>query len=303
MHAVRQRALEVLRQRGAGDGVLHEMVIAHEQQHNETMLQTISLLDGAKTLRGGAHPSPPAPREMEFVAVAGGTFEMGAPPGRFAYDNELPRHEVHVDTFEIARTPVTNADWLRFVSEGGYERRELWSAEGWEYVREHGMHSQPSDDDRPVMHVSAHEADAFARAHDARLPTEAEWEKAAVWDGERSLDWPWGGSGPDAVPANVHESAGTGPEPIGTRAAGASPCGALGMIGDVWEWTASEFVPYPGFRAHPYPEYSEVFFDEGGYRVLRGGSWATSARVATPTFRNWDLPQRRQIFAGLRLAR
>ena len=162
---------------------------------------------------------------------------------------------------------------------------------------------EPLDPDKPVVHVSWFEADAFARAHGARLPTEREWEKAATWDPDlaEARVYPWGGDPPDpAVHANL-DQLGWGPEPAAARPQSASPYGCLGMIGDVWEWTAEEFHAYPGFAPHPYREYSEPFFG-ASYRVLRGGSWATGARVATPTFRNWDLPQRRQIFSGLRLA-
>jgi iron(II)-dependent oxidoreductase len=157
--------------------------------------------------------------------------------------------------------------------------------------------------ERPVVHVSCHEADAFVRSRGLRLPSEAEWELAATFDHAVGckLDWPWGGHPPGPGVANLIESATFAPLDAGALPAGASPCGALGMIGDVWEWTASPFGGYPGFRADPYPEYSEVFFG-GDYRVLRGGSFATSALVATPTFRNWDYPSRRQIFAGLRVA-
>ena len=165
--------------------------------------------------------------------------------------------------FTIGRTPVTNATWLTFAEGGGYERREWWSDEGWawkeEYDITHHAAAEAGDRDAPVVHVSWFEADAFARAHDARLPTEIEWEKAATW-------------------------------------------GQLEGTGEVWEWTASPFTGYPGFVAHPYREYSEVFFGDR-YRVLRGGSCATHPRVASPHFRNWDLPERRQLFAGVRIAR
>jgi iron(II)-dependent oxidoreductase len=159
------------------------------------------------------------------------------------------------------------------------------------------------DPARPVIHVSWYEADAFARAHALRLPTEAEWEKAASWDPvhERARPEPWGSEAPlPGYTANLDQGAG-GPLAAGALPQSASAYGCEQMIGDVWEWTASAFGPYPGFRAHPYREYSEVFFGEG-YRVLRGGSWASRPSVATPSFRNWDLPQRRQIFAGLRVA-
>jgi iron(II)-dependent oxidoreductase len=195
--------------------------------------------------------------------VAAGPFELGAPSEGFAYDNERPRHGARTGAFEIARLPVSNSAWLRFAAGGGYERRELWSEPGWAWLSEQRAPQHESiaagDPRAPVCHVSWFEADAFARANDARLPSEAEWEKAA-------------GSA------------------------------RLGALGRVWEWTQSEFDGYDGFVAYPYREYSEVFFARG-YQVLRGSSWATDARVASVHFRNWDLPQRRQIFAGVRLAR
>jgi iron(II)-dependent oxidoreductase len=193
---------------------------------------------------------------------------MGSAGDEFSYDNERPRHEVRLGAFKIARLPVSNESWMRFSEGGGYVRREWWSDEGWAWKEQFDIthHAGVADAPprAPVCHVSWFEADAFARAHDARLPTEAEWERAATWT------------------------------------QGAQP--ALSALGEVWEWTSSCFGGYPGFLAHPYREYSEVFFGSG-YRVLRGHSWATHARVASVTFRNWDLPQRRQIFAGVRLAR
>jgi iron(II)-dependent oxidoreductase len=309
----------------AGDGELHEMVLRHEQQHGETMLQAIELaqLTPAPAVPRAERPAAPGGHTgLEAVDVPAGPFEIGAPATGFAYDNERPRHRLEVPAFRIGRTPVTNATFLSFVEGGGYERRPWWSDEAWAWKQEYDItHPQgwargpagewrrwtmdgwaPLDPDEPVVHVSWFEADALARAHGARLPTEAEWEKAATWDQETGTKrpFPWGDEPADVDRANVDHRL-LGPAPAGAYADGAAPCGALGMLGDVWEWTASDFGGYPGFVAHPYPEYSEVFFGSE-YKVLRGGSWATRARVATPTFRNWDLPQRRQIFSGVRLA-
>jgi gamma-glutamyl hercynylcysteine S-oxide synthase len=319
---VRERTLAVIDERGVGDGILHELVLRHEQQHNETMLQTMQLARLDPGLADGEAPQQTrSPRTgLELVEVEGGAFSLGAPGWGFAYDNERPRHTTDVRAFRIGRHPITNATYLHFVEGGGYERREWWSDEGWSWKEQYDItrpgawtpdHTgewrlgrlEPLNPARPLVHVSWFEADAFARAHGLRLPSEAEWEKAATWDQATGMArrYPWGNEAPlPGVHANVDLTE-TGPGLSGGLPAGASPYGVLGMIGDVWEWTASEFGAYPGFSAYPYREYSEPFF-EGGYRVLRGGSWATNARVATATFRNWDFPQRRQIFAGFRVA-
>ena len=322
---VRARTLEVIEQQGIDDGFIHEMVVRHEQQHDETMLQTIQLacLDGYETGGRRSIPSPPAPARtgLEMVEIRGGDCTIGAPEYGFAYDNERRRHRTDVRGYLIGLTPITNASYLTFVEGGGYERREWWSYEGWSWKEQYDItrpggwtadlsaecrlgRLQPLDPHRPVVHVSWFEADAFARAHDARLPTEIEWEKAATWDQERETarPYPWGEDPPEpGIHANLDHH-GRGPLTAGAFPAGASPYGCLGMIGDVWEWTASRFDGYPGFVPRPYKEYSQVFFGQD-YNVLRGGSWATRPRVVTPTFRNWDHPQRRQIFAGLRIAR
>jgi gamma-glutamyl hercynylcysteine S-oxide synthase len=308
-----------------GHGLLHELVLRHEHQHDETMLQAIELarLQPAPAVPRVVRPAAPGGHTgLESVEVPAGPCEIGARDAGFAYDNERPRHRVELPAFRIGRTPVTNATFLSFVEGGGYERRPWWSDEAWAWKEEYDItHPQgwargptgewrrwtldgwaPLDPDEPVVHVSWFEADAVARAHGARLPTEAEWEKAATWDQEAGAarDYPWGPEPPAPDRANLDHGL-LGPAPAGAHPAGASPSGALGMLGDVWEWTASDFRGYEGFVAHPYREYSEVFFGSK-YKVLRGGSWATRARVATPTFRNWDLPQRRQIFSGVRLA-
>jgi iron(II)-dependent oxidoreductase len=262
LDAVRTRTIETLSERGIGDGVLCEMVIRHELQHCETMRQTLAIAGLLSPSDVAAFDEPlPALEGAEFLEVAAGAFEMGASAEGFAYDNERPRHRVPMPAFQIARRPVSNASFLRFSEQGGYARRELWSPEGLAWCEEERATHHPAIEhghpQAPACHVCFFEAEAFAKARDARLPSEAEWEKAA---------------------------------------------GTLDAVGRVWEWTTSTFRGYAGFVAYPYREYSEVFFGER-YRVLKGGSWATDARVASPHFRNWDLPQRRQIFAGIRLAR
>jgi gamma-glutamyl hercynylcysteine S-oxide synthase len=277
MSEVRGRVVELLEREGAGDGSICEMVTRHELQHCETMRQTLAIAGLLKREERALIEEPLARAEREaWIALDAGPFAMGAREECFAYDNERPRHTREVDAFRIARRPVTNASWMRFSEGGGYVRREWWSDEGWAWKEQQDITHHPSvadgRPDAPVCHVSWFEADAFARAHDARLPSEQEWEKAATWTHED----------------RSQEDRGEGPVLVG--------------LGRVWEWTASYFRGYPGFTAFPYREYSEVFFGEG-YRVLRGGSWATHRRVKSTTFRNWDLPERRQIFAGLRLAR
>jgi gamma-glutamyl hercynylcysteine S-oxide synthase len=321
---IRARTLEVIAERGVADGALHEMVLRHEHQHDETMLQTLQLARLRDYALAGRVALPASPREsftgLEMLDIPGGPCTIGATARGFAYDNERPVHRTEVRRFRIGRTPITNATYLAFVEGGGYERREWWSDEGWAFKLQHDITRpgawtadltgewrlgtlEPLYPDRPVVHVSWFEADAFARAHGARLPTELEWEKAARWDEatQTAQRYPWGSGRPVPGRHGNFDQRGCGTAPAGAYPEGRSPSGCLGMIGDVWEWTSSRFDGYAGFVAHPYREYSEVFFGER-YRVLRGGSWATRARVATPTFRNWDLPQRRQIFSGIRIA-
>ena len=319
MDEVRERSMEVLERVDlSGGGAIWQLVLQHEHQHDETMLQCIQISEARLySLPPRERATAPAPGPAA-VLIEGGPFLMGDSGERFAYDNERPRHEVELPPFEIDRLPVRNGDYLEFVDDGGYERRELWSAAGWGWRRSAGAdrplywtadgrerrfdRTDPIDPDLPVMHVSWFEADAYARWAGKRLPTEAEWEKAARWDPGAGVArrFPWGDDEPTAERANLDQLA-FGPAAAGALPAGASAYGVLGMIGDAWEWTAGAFEGYPGFRARPYREYSEVFFGRG-YKTLRGGSWATRPSVARTTFRNWDLPERRQIFSGFRCA-
>lgn len=308
-------------------GFVYGMVIQHEHQHDETMLATHQLRIGAALLAAGLPAPPGRPVARREVLVPAGPFTFGTSDDPWAYDNERPAHRVDLPAFWIDTLPVSNRAQLAFLEAGGYDDERLWSSAGWDWRQREGLtapafwwrdgdtwlrrrlgHVEPVPLDEPVQHVCWYEAEAHARWAGRRLPTEAEWEKAAAHDPAtgRSHRYPWGDTAPTPDRANLGHRT-SGPAPLGAYPAGASPCGAEQMIGDVWEWTASGFTPHPGFRSHPYREYSEVFFPKDGessaFRVLRGGSWATGAPACRATFRNWDYPIRRQIFAGFRLAR
>ncbi len=326
LEEVRRRALALLeeadfsaRDRLLAGGFLYDLVIQHEHQHNETILQELQLMPGEYL---DALPPAPAGRaaERDMVRVPAGRYPVGS-DSHEPYDNEHPRHEVELAAFRIDRFPVTNGDFLAFMADGGYGRPELWSSNGWDWIltfgtgapeywfekdggwltRRYGQ-TVPVDPRLPVSHVCYFEAEAFARWAGKRLPTEFEWEVAASWDPDegRPRRFPWGDSPPAPDLANLDQNL-FGTAPIGSYPQGASAFGCEQMLGDAWEWTSSDFLPYPGFEAFPYSEYSEPFFGST-FKVLRGGSWATRPRVARNTFRNWDHPIKRQIFAGLRCA-
>jgi iron(II)-dependent oxidoreductase len=326
------------------DAFVYGMVAQHEHQHDETMLATVQLMErpvpGVAAFDAALVVPRAAPPNDEVgddgggeIAIPGGRFVMGTDGEPWAYDNERPAHDVGVAPFRIDRTPVTNARYAEFVADGGYDDPRLWTDAGWKWRmeadltapefwrREHpgsgtGAWSVlrygqrlalPDIARQPVQHVCWYEADAYARWAGKRLPTETEWEYAASWapDG-RKRRYPWGDADPEDTFANLGQTR-LGPDPCGIRPGGASGFGVEQMVGDVWEWTASDFTAYPAFRSFPYREYSEVFFappdEPGEYKVLRGGSWATHPSAMRTTFRNWDYPIRRQIFSGFRCAR
>jgi gamma-glutamyl hercynylcysteine S-oxide synthase len=287
------------------------------------MLATHQLRKGAPAL--SAPPpglSPDAVGLPAEVLVPGGPFTMGTSAEPWALDNERPAHAVVVPSFYLDTTPVSNAAYEAFIAAGGYDDQRWWSPAGWAHRQRTGLHAplswrregngwlrtrfgvtEPVPPAEPVLHVCWYEADAYARWAGRRLPTEAEWEKAARFDpaSGRSRRFPWGDADPSPQLANLGQRH-LQPAPVGSYAGGAAPCGARQLVGDVWEWVSSDFHPYPGFRAWPYREYSEVFFG-GEYKMLRGGSFAVGPVACRSTFRNWDYPVRRQIFAGFRTAR
>jgi ergothioneine biosynthesis protein EgtB len=262
-----------------------------------------------------------------MVTVPAGSFEMGAIWDTFAYDNERPAHIVELPAFRIDRLLTTNDEYARFINEGGYTRREFWSDEGWTWKEKESwtcpLYWSCNDDSNgserswrvqtmfdegalapqhPVTGVSWYEAEAYARFNGKRLPSEAEWEKAASWDAalQHKRRFAWGDEEPNATRCNFNSSF-WGTTPVGIFPAGVSPYGCHDMTGNVWEWTSTPFAGYAGFGAFPYPEYSETWFD-GDHRVLKGGSWATRASILRTSFRNFFRRRERIAFAGIRCA-
>lgn len=258
------------------------------------------------------------------VKIPGGTFMLGAARDLpFVFDNEKWVHPVEVAPFEMARAPVTNAGFAAFVDDEGYRRRDLWSEEGWSWresvsadhpvywrhsgdgiwLRRHFDRTEPLPPHRPVIHVNWHEAEAYCRWAGRRLPTEAEWELAASAEPDgRSISankrlHPWGDEPPEPGRANLDGRL-LGPVDVAAFPEGESAFGCRQMVGNVWEWCADAFGPYPGFVPDPYDDYSEPWFT--GHKVQRGGSWATRGRMLRNTWRNFAMPDRRDIFAGFR---
>jgi iron(II)-dependent oxidoreductase len=315
-------------------GYLFHLVLQHEYQHQETLLYLLHLLPAAKKTR----PAPPALRPAArtaqeaslsptMIEIAPGPFLMGASlmgasNDAFVYDNELPQRILDLPAFKIDALPTTNEEYASFISEGGYGRREWWSEEGWQWRErenwqaplywqrdgERGWHAQTMfaeevlEARHPVTGISWYEAEAYARFRGLRLPTEAEWEKAASWDaaGAKRNRFSWGDEQPTTALCNFNAHY-WGTTSVGSFPEGASAYGCLDMTGNVWEWTSDPFAGYPGFKAFPYPEYSEVWFD-GDHRVLKGGSWATRAPLLRTSFRNFFRRHFRIAFAGLRCA-
>ncbi|WP_373047847.1 ergothioneine biosynthesis protein EgtB [Vulgatibacter sp.] len=299
-------------------GWVFRFLANHERQHAETMAAALLL----GHLQPELEVAPPVAASAgegwcDFLPVEGGRFSLGCDDDPDGWDNERCAHEVELAPFAIARQPVTNGAFLAFLEAGGYRDDGLWSEAGRRWRDAEGVEAplhwrrgagcwerwtlggwRPVDPSHPVSHLGWHEAEAFARWAGARLPTEAEWERAAGWEqGGRKRRFPWGDGAP-APGVNVALARGD-TAPCGSEA---SPCGAEGMGGNVWEWTASPFLPWPRFEPGPYRGYSAPWFGDR-HRVLRGGCWMSDPAMARTTFRNWFEPQVRAFPAGLRLAR
>jgi iron(II)-dependent oxidoreductase len=311
------------------------LVLLHEQMHDEAITYTRQTL---------SYPAPEfaVTNEVRFAEpnealgqtsddlthdaqIPGGKFILGTTHEQgFIFDNEQLAHDVEIAPFAISKTAVSNGQFRNFVEDDGYKRSELWTADGWQWrtdnVAEHPVywHREGNDwlrrnfnewvalDDRlPVIHVNWHEASAYCRWADRRLPTEAEWEMAASAERPangrglttRKRRYPWGDDLPTPERANLDWRA-MGCMPVAAFPAGDSVFGCRQMIGNVWEWTASDFNPYPGFIAGPYKEYSEPWF--GDHKVLRGGCWVTRSRLIHNSYRNFYPPDRRDVWAGFR---
>jgi iron(II)-dependent oxidoreductase len=316
----------------ADDAYFVQLAVFHEDMHTEAFTytrQTLGYPAPRLAVTQDAHAAGLRDQGIEGsrdLEIPGGTFWLGAAPNEpFVFDNEKWAHPVEIKRFAIARTAVTQAEFAAFVDEGGYRHREFWSEAGWLW-RESARAAQPMywqrDSDRgwlrrqfdtwvplepnlPVVHVNEYEAAAYCRWAGRRLPSEAEWEAAAAAepssDGRafsaRRRRFPWGDGVPDAQRANLDWQS-MGCIDVDALPGGDSAVGCRQMIGNVWEWTASDFRPYPGFAADPYQEYSQPWF--GTHKVLRGGCWVTRARLLRNTWRNFYKPERRDVWAGFR---
>jgi ergothioneine biosynthesis protein EgtB len=294
-----------------------QLAVFHEDMHAEAFHYTRQTLGYGDPLSGNEIAAVPGARIAGDVELPGGTFLLGASPGGdFVFDNEKWAHEVALESFRISRTVVTNAEYLEFVQAGGYARREWWTDEGWTWRSGEGLvapkywvkrdrdWAQRRFDrvvalrpDEPAIHVSWHEAQAYCRYAKRRLPTEAEWEYAASRNprARAKCHYPWGSDFPNHNRANLESAGTTG---VQDHPEGDAASGCRQMIGNVWEWTASTFTPYPGFVIDPYQEYSEPWF--GTHKVLRGGSFATTRRLIRNTWRNFYTPDRYDVFASFR---
>ncbi len=304
----------------------YELAIRHEDMHVEALTYMRQTLSYAPPSDLGAAGRPHGGSLPGDVAVPGGRWQLGSTSDDgFIFDNEKWAHEAVLTPFRIARAPVTNAEFAAFIDAGGYRAREFWSDAGWAWREQRGaeqpIYWQGKRDGvwtarryrtveelaphAPVVFVSWFEADAWCRWAKRRLPSEAEWEAAAVGlptaDGGRLADqrrrWPWGDELPTSARANL-DFAFDGTVDVAALSDGDSAFGCRQMIGNVWEWTASDFLPFAGFDADPYKDYSQPWF--GTRKVLRGGAWATSARIARPAYRNFFTPDRSDVFAGFR---
>lgn len=332
--AYMQRVLEKLVQRlpdglvSEDDSFIYQFGVFHEDMHTEAFLwarQTLAYptpifanaIDAGGFRSAGAFPG--------FVEIPGGTFRLGAEvDAPYMFDNEKFAHDVKVEPFAMARAPVTNVEFAEFIAARGYQHKEYWSPEGLKWKSDNKINHPaywiddgadrwlmhrfdqilPLPENEPVIHITWHEADAYCRWAGLRLPSEIEWEVAALGEpesnGELSANkrrYPWGDTYPVDAQANLDGRA-LGCVDVAAHASGDSAFGCRQMLGNVWEWTSDTFQPYPGFSADAYKEYSTMLF--GDTKVLRGGAWTSRSRMMHGTYRNFFEPHRWNIFSGFR---
>jgi ergothioneine biosynthesis protein EgtB len=293
----------------------------HECQHQELLIYDLQhlLADQYRPVKKNERPTH-ADVESKSIDIKGGIYTMGYGGVDYCYDIELPEHKVYLNDYKIENFPVTNKQYLEFMEDEGYETYKYWLSDGWEKVKKNKWESpmywekidgqwmirdflglRKLNDNEPVCHVSYYEADAYCKWAGKRLPTEAEWEKAACWNenANQKTVFPWGDDLPTEKRANLLENQLWGCAEIGAYPDGASHYGCHQMIGDVWEWTSSEFTGYPGFKTG-FEEYNDKWFTN--QKVLRGGSFGTPKMSIRGSYRNFFRLDERWLFSGFRCA-
>jgi ergothioneine biosynthesis protein EgtB len=294
---------------------LWHFLIQHESQHTETIAFVLQLqrwhlqkelnLESEQLKIETSAFSLSLEPTAQMIEIPAGEFEMGNDSVE-AMDNERSLHQVYLDTYWIDRYPVTCKQYRVFIEAEGYSNPQWWTTAGWEWLKTNSVKeplywsNDPTWNHHPVCGVSWYEANAYAKFVGKRLPTEAEWEKAASWDASRKrhCTYPWGDAQPDSSCCNHNNNIGR-TTPVNAYPEGESAYGCYDLLGNVWEWTSSWFDAYDGFVSYPYQGYSQTYFDQQ-HRVLKGGSWATRPWSLRSSFRNWYYPEIRQILAGFR---
>lgn len=297
------------------------MTINHEWQHQELLVYDLQHML-AERYEPAEKKSPPAAARVDAnpARIKGGLYSLGHSGDGWCYDIELPEHTVYLNDYLMDVTPVTNGEYMRFIEDGGYADYRYWLSDGWEAVKRNEWDApmywtkkdgqwytadfagrRKVNPDEPVVHVSFYEADAFCKWAHKRLPTEAEWEKAACWNEEKQSKtlFPWGNDTPTERHANLLESNVWSCAEVGAYPEGRSHCGCHQMIGDVWEWTSSEYAGYPGFKSG-FSEYNDKWF--ANQKVLRGGSFGTPRQSIRGSYRNFFRLDERWMFSGFRCA-
>jgi len=322
-HMISHKVADILQNELLDDKTkqLYFMAIHHECQHQELLVYDLQHLLASRYRPITTNPLPtPSKQELKSVKIDGGLYSMGYSGNQYCYDIELPEHKVYLNDYKIDVFPITNGQYIEFMEDGGYNNFRYWLSDGWDKVQNDKwnapMYWEKVDDvwmtndflgkrevnpNESVCHVSFYEADAYSKWAGKRLPTEAEWEKAACWDEKTQTKtiFPWGDKQPDINMANLLESYLWNCTEIGAYPNGKSHYGCQQMIGDVWEWTSSEFTGYPGFKSG-FSEYNDKWF--ANQKVLRGGSFGTPSISVRGSYRNFFRLDERWLFSGFRCA-